>query len=90
MKSSERRFKAGKVLKGSAGTKEREGNLFFDPSVDESSEGRIPRAWGAERGFLGMRNEIPREGSQTLRRELLGGMPNTLRRPRGRKKGFSF
>jgi hypothetical protein len=41
-KSSERRFNAGKVLKRSAGTKEEKGNLFFDPPMEESSEGRIP------------------------------------------------
>jgi hypothetical protein len=38
-KSSERRFKAEKVLERSAGTKERKGNLFLDPPVEESFEG---------------------------------------------------
>jgi len=55
-KSSERRFKAGKVLERSAGTKEEKGNLFFDSPVERSSEGRNPRALGAERGFLGTRS----------------------------------
>jgi len=66
MKSSERRSKAGKVLEESAGTKGEKGNLFSDSQVEESSEGRSPRALGAERGFLGTRDEKLREGSQTL------------------------
>lgn len=79
-KSSERRFNAGKVLKGSAGTKQEKGNFFLDPPVEESSEGRIPGAWGAERGFLGIGDARPREGSQTLRRELLKDRPTSFRR----------
>jgi hypothetical protein len=56
-KSSERRSKAEKVLEESAGTKGERGNPFFDSPVERSSEGRNPRALGAERGFLGMKNE---------------------------------
>jgi hypothetical protein len=53
-KSSERQIKAGKVFMRSARTKGEKGNLFFDPSVERSFEGEIPRALGAERGFLGV------------------------------------
>jgi hypothetical protein len=56
-KSSKRRFEAGKVLEKSAGTKGEKGNLFFDSRVEESFEGRSPGALGAERGFLGTRDE---------------------------------
>lgn len=80
MKSSERQIKAGKVFIGSARTKEERGNPFFDPSVEESFEEEIPGALGAERGFLGNQDEIPREGSQTLRRELLRERPTSFRR----------
>jgi hypothetical protein len=80
-KSSERRFEAGKVLKESAGTKEERGNSFFDSQMDESSEGRSPRALGAERGFLGTGNERPREGSQTLRRRTSERKANFFQTP---------
>jgi hypothetical protein len=55
-KSSKRRFNAGKVLKRSARTKEEKGNVLFNLPAEESSEGKNPRALGAERGFLGMRD----------------------------------
>jgi hypothetical protein len=39
---------------------------------DQSPEEQSPRAWGAERGFLGLRGLHRREGSQTLRVGLSG------------------
>jgi len=80
MKSSERQIKAGKVFMRSARTKEKGRNSFFDPSVEGSFEEEIPGALGAERGFLGSQDERPREGSQTLRRELLRDRPTSFRR----------
>jgi len=44
-KSSERRFKAGKVLGKSAGTKGEKGNLFFDSPVEEALKGEAQERW---------------------------------------------
>jgi hypothetical protein len=55
IKSSEYRSKAEKVFEESARTKEEKGNFLFDPMVEKSSEGRNPRALGAEKGFLGFK-----------------------------------
>jgi hypothetical protein len=43
------------VFEESTRTKEEKGNFLFDPTVEKSSEGRNPRALGAEKGFLGLK-----------------------------------
>jgi hypothetical protein len=59
-------------LRKSAGTERTKRNLLSITGEEQSSEGRSPRALGAERGFPGFR-ELKRsheEGSQTLNMEL--------------------
>jgi len=48
-----RRRKAEEVLGESAGTERERGNSFSIIREEESSEGKSPNAWGAERGFQG-------------------------------------
>jgi len=44
-KSSERRIKAGKVLMGSAGAKEKRGNPFFRFTGGEALKGKSQERW---------------------------------------------
>jgi len=48
------RSKAVTVLGESARTEREVGNNFSTTGGEKSSEGRSPRAWGAERGFHGL------------------------------------
>jgi hypothetical protein len=61
-KPSKRGFNTEVGLNESARAEEERGDLFFDRPVEESSEGEIPGAWGAERGFLGIEGRKPSRG----------------------------
>jgi hypothetical protein len=58
---------------------------------EKSSEERSPRVWRAEKGFQGSESLDRREGSQTLRVELLKDLALSFKRSvyAGRRKGFS-
>jgi hypothetical protein len=71
-----------------------EGNFFSIHLREKSSEGKSPRAWGAERGSQGYGNEDRQEGSQTLKTRLprfkatSGG--RFFERRSEKKKGFQI
>jgi hypothetical protein len=68
----EHRCEAVEVSRESAGTDGVGGNSFPTKASEKHFVGVSPRAWETEIGLLGRWSEYRREGSQTLRVELLG------------------